>query len=59
MLARNLLYTALTRAKKMAVLVGTRKAMGMAVRNARISQRNTRLQVRLQEAWNPRLLFRK
>jgi exodeoxyribonuclease V alpha subunit len=50
MLARNLLYTALTRAKNMAVLVGTRKAIGMAVRNARVSRRNTRLKARLAEA---------
>jgi intein/homing endonuclease len=53
MLARNLLYTALTRAKRMAVLVGTRKAIGMAVRNVQVSRRNTRLQARLREAMDP------
>ena len=31
MLFRNLLYTGLTRARRLAVLVGTRKAMAMAV----------------------------
>jgi len=30
MLKRNLLYTAVTRAKKLVVLVGTKKALGMA-----------------------------
>ncbi len=33
MLQRNLLYTAVTRAKKLVVLVGTRKAIAIAVRN--------------------------
>ena len=32
MLQRNLLYTAVTRAKKLVVLVGSRKAIGQAVR---------------------------
>jgi len=32
MLQRNLLYTAVTRGKKLVVLVGTKKALGMAVR---------------------------
>ena len=47
MLQRNLLYTAVTRAKKLVVLVGTAKALGMAVRNNRIMQRNTRLSERI------------
>lgn len=41
MLFRNLIYTALTRAKKLAVLVGTRKALAMAVNNQDTSQRQT------------------
>ena len=44
MLFRNLMYTGLTRAKKMAVFVGTRRALGMAVQNQDISQRQTALQ---------------
>ena len=44
MLFRNLLYTGLTRAKKMAVFVGTRRALGMAVQNQDISRRQTALQ---------------
>jgi exodeoxyribonuclease V alpha subunit len=47
MLQRNLLYTCVTRAKKVMVLVGTKKAIGMAVRNNKTTQRNTRLTERL------------
>ncbi len=41
MLFRNLIYTALTRARGLAVLVGTRKALAMAVKNQDTSQRQT------------------
>jgi len=44
MLYRNLLYTGLTRAKKLAVLVGTRKAMAMAVLQQDTSFRQTALE---------------
>jgi len=47
MLQRNLLYTCITRAKKVFVLVGTRKAVAMAVNNNRISKRNTMLAERI------------
>ena len=47
MLQRNLLYTAVTRAREMVVLVGSKKAIAMAVGNDRIAQRNTRLAQRL------------
>jgi len=47
MLQRNLLYTAVTRARKLVVIVGTRKALGIAVRNADVSRRGSRLDVRL------------
>lgn len=47
MLQRNLLYTAITRAKKLCVLVGSKKALGLAVKNNRVSERNTRLAERL------------
>lgn len=43
MLQRNLLYTAVTRAESLVVLVGDRRALGVAVRNNRIARRNTRL----------------
>ena len=48
MLQRNLLYTAITRAKGLCVLVGNRKAIGMAVKNNKVAQRYTALDWRLQ-----------
>lgn len=50
MLQRNLLYTAITRAKKLVVLVGSRRAIGMAVRNNRVQHRHTALADRLARA---------
>ncbi len=50
MLQRNLLYTALTRARKLAVILGTEQAIGMAVRNAKPDVRHTGLLARLREA---------
>lgn len=47
MLGRNLLYTGLTRAKKLAVIVGPSKAIAIAVRQLRERERYTRLQTRL------------
>jgi len=44
MLYRNLIYTALTRAKKLAVFVGTRKAMSMAIRQQDTTARQTALE---------------
>jgi exodeoxyribonuclease V alpha subunit len=41
MLFRNLIYTGLTRAKNLAVPVGTRKALAMAVKNQNTSRRQT------------------
>jgi exodeoxyribonuclease V alpha subunit len=49
LLQRNLLYTAITRAKQMVVLVGTRKAMAMAVKNDKIASRWSALPERLQD----------
>lgn len=47
MLQRNLVYTGVTRAKKVLVIVGTKKALAMAVRNVTVSKRNTMLAERL------------
>ena len=47
MLQRNLIYTGITRAKKILVLVGTRKALNYAVRNVTVNKRNTMLRERL------------
>lgn len=51
MLQRNLLYTAITRAKKMVVIVGTRKAIAMAVKNNKIAARWSLLKERLQQSF--------
>ena len=48
MLQRNLLYTAVTRGKRLVVLVGTKKALGMAVRRQDTSRRYSALTRRLQ-----------
>ncbi|MGA7931937.1 MAG: ATP-binding domain-containing protein, partial [Kovacikia sp.] len=50
MLSRNLLYTGLTRAKQLALVVGTQKAIALAVRQVKDQQRYTLLHHRLQEA---------
>jgi exodeoxyribonuclease V alpha subunit len=50
MLQRNLLYTAITRAKKLVVLVGDRKAVAMAVRNNKVAERYSGLLARLRRA---------
>ncbi|MCX5013852.1 MULTISPECIES: ATP-dependent RecD-like DNA helicase [unclassified Streptomyces] len=47
MLQRNLLYTAVTRAKKLVVLVGSRKALGQAVRTVSAGRRYTAVAPRL------------
>lgn len=48
MLQRNLIYTAITRAKRMVVIVGTRKAIKLAVDNNKVSDRFSGLLPRLQ-----------
>jgi exodeoxyribonuclease V alpha subunit len=55
MLQRNLLYTAVTRARRMVVIIGTKRALGIAVRNAEISQRRTWVAQRLNEAASMRV----
>ncbi len=47
LLQRNLLYTGVTRGKKLVVIVGTRKAMAIAVRNNKTQKRYTLLNERL------------
>ena len=49
MLFRNLLYTGLTRGKKLAVLVGSRQALAMAVHNQDTSKRQTALSLLIRE----------
>ena len=47
MLQRNLIYTGITRAKKICVLVGQAKALAYAIHNMKVLRRNTRLKERL------------
>ncbi|HEY0782066.1 MAG TPA: ATP-dependent RecD-like DNA helicase, partial [Thermoanaerobaculia bacterium] len=47
MLQKNLLYTAVTRAKRLAILVGEQRALAVAVANRRVRPRYTRLAERL------------
>lgn len=49
MLQRNLIYTGITRAKKMIVLIGTKKALAYAVKHVTVTKRNTKLKERLLE----------
>lgn len=50
MLQRNLIYTGITRAKKILVMVGSRKALAYAVKNVTVTGRNTMLRERLSAA---------
>ncbi len=52
MLRRNLIYTALTRAKRLAVLIGGRRALAIGLKNIGGAKRFTHLQFRLQDAFN-------
>jgi exodeoxyribonuclease V alpha subunit len=53
MLQRNLLYTGITRGRRLVVLVGSRRALALAVKNNRLQERNTRLAERLREIAGP------
>ena len=52
LLQRNLLYTALTRAKRLAVIVSGRRALELAIRNTEVEQRRTLLHMRLRAAFS-------
>jgi exodeoxyribonuclease V alpha subunit len=53
MLQRNLLYTALTRGRRLVVVLGSKRALGMAIRNDRPVRRYTHLAARLRETLVP------
>ncbi len=57
MLHRSILYTAVTRGKKLVALVGSRKALSMAIRNLRVEKRNTGLREKLAQQGRPSRLF--
>ena len=52
MLRRNLIYTALTRAKRLAVIIGSRRALNLGLKNAGGDARYTHLNYRLRELFN-------
>ena len=49
MLQRNLVYTGVTRAKKILVMIGTKKALAYAIHNVTVKKRNTLLKRRLRQ----------
>ncbi len=51
MLQRNLLYTAVTRGRRLVVLVGSKRALSRAVRTESVRQRHTMLASRLRGRW--------
>ncbi|MFQ5728881.1 MAG: ATP-dependent RecD-like DNA helicase [Waddliaceae bacterium] len=53
LLHRNLLYTGVTRGKELVILVGMKKALGIAVKNDEVKKRYTGLQQALLEIHNP------
>jgi len=53
LLQRNLLYTAITRGKKLVILVGSKKALAIAIRNNKTASRFSRLRERLQSTAEP------
>jgi exodeoxyribonuclease V alpha subunit len=53
LLQRNLIYTGITRGKKMVVLVGTKKALAIAIKNNKPQKRYTLLRERLITVMNP------
>ncbi len=54
LLYRNLLYTGVTRGKKLVVLVGTKKALAIAVHNDEVRRRYTALRFLLQQQGKPK-----
>ena len=48
LLQRNLIYTAITRAKRLAILIGTKKALAIGIKNNKVEKRYTYLRQRLE-----------
>ncbi|MGR3973497.1 MAG: ATP-dependent RecD-like DNA helicase [Candidatus Rhabdochlamydia sp.] len=53
MLHRNLLYTGITRGKKMVILIGTKQAIGLAIRNDDVKKRHTQLKEQFFKMFTP------
>ena len=52
MLQRNLLYTGITRGKKLVVIIGSPNALQTAIQNNTVATRNTRLKQRIKDGFN-------
>ncbi|MFP4127631.1 MAG: ATP-dependent RecD-like DNA helicase [Desulfonatronovibrio sp.] len=52
LLQRNLIYTGLTRARQLAIIIGSSKAMGIGIKNQGAGRRFTHLRYRLQKCFN-------
>jgi hypothetical protein len=59
LLQRNLIYTGITRGKKLVVLIGQKKALGIAVRNDRPQRRYSGLLDSLRVAGNQSIALHK
>jgi len=53
LLQRNLIYTAITRAKRLAILIGTKKALAIGIKNNKVEKRYTYLRQRLEMNLSP------
>jgi exodeoxyribonuclease V alpha subunit len=51
LLQRNLIYTALTRARRLAVMIGSKRAMAMGIKSSGRGKRHTNLQQRVRESF--------
>ena len=51
MLRKNLFYTAITRSKRKVIIVGSKKAMAIAIRNDTVSKRNTKFGYRIRKIY--------
>lgn len=49
LLTRNLLYTGMTRAKKLLILLGNKNTVEFMIKNVDIKKRNTGLEYKLKE----------
>ena len=52
LLQRNLIYTAITRAKKLAILIGEKRALAIGIKNEKREKRYTNLKAKIEEIWN-------
>ncbi len=51
LLQKNLIYTAITRAKKLAILIGEKRALAIGIKNEKKEKRYTHLKTKIEEMW--------